>query len=152
MEYNTEKYQQTLFLETIRTGKTPKRSGLGNRLTLLAGYTSAMLCTLKSNIKLPAGHIAEKLGKTNKLEYFKRSWCFRNSKEIYATEQLLSLKMKNTFTKYLGENIVQVGVSYINVFYKNDAVIDWGLLDEDLKKMYPNNCRIDKRGFVYYKK
>ena len=43
-------YKKKLFLETIKNGKTPRRSGLGTRLYNLAGYTDSIYCNIESNM------------------------------------------------------------------------------------------------------
>jgi hypothetical protein len=149
-----ERYNQTVFLETIKTGKMPKRSGLGARLYLLGGFTKVVSSTLKKNIKLKKYNI-EKLrhvsidGFTNRIEFCRGWYDPHNNSTI--SYNLKSDKMDRVFTKYLGTYFFETYQSYSYVYFKPDVVINWGELDDDLMKMYPNKCRVDKRGFVYYK-
>ena len=146
-----EKYNQVVFLETIKTGRAPKRSGLGSRLYLLAGFTGPILCNSKKNVqpnkKIRDSKVSEY---TSRLEFYKNIW---TPMGIHGkvVENLMSNNMKNVLTKYLGSHYLVNGSAYFYVYYKPDVVINWGQLDEDLRIMYPTKCRIDKRGFIYYK-
>jgi len=143
-----EKYNQVVFLETIKTGRAPKRSGLGCRLYLLGGFTEGILCNNKKNVKLRKKDSIHNLaGYTNRLEFFKNAWHLNGNRGV---DRLMSNSMKNVFTKYLGSHHIAIGGAYVFVYYKPDVEINWGQLDEDLKAMYPTKCRIDKRGFIYY--
>lgn len=146
-----EKYNQIIFLETIKTGRTPKRSGLGARLFLLGGFTKPILCTNRKNIANK--HLFNvKRGLTTRLEYYKSSWGYFGGSDVNKTStNLQSDKMKEVFNKYLGDHIIHPWGPYIHVYYNPNTPINWGQLDADLVSMYPNKCRIDKRGFVYFK-
>jgi hypothetical protein len=148
-----ERYNQTVFLETIKMGREPKRSGLGYRLYLLAGFTTAITSISKKNIKLKKYNFykLEKVSvnkTTNRIEFYRHFY------DPFSTNLVLDLKseqMQKTLKKYLGTYLLEFRGAYAYVYYKPDVVINWGELDEDLKNKYPTKCRIDKRGFVYYK-
>jgi hypothetical protein len=88
----------------------------------------------------------------NRLEYYKKSWFpLVGGRELNITPHISSESMRRVFAKYLGSHKVVPSSGYVFVYYKPSTIIDWALLDEDLKTMYPKNHRIDKRGFVYFK-
>jgi hypothetical protein len=137
-----EKYNQTVFLETIKTGKIPKRSGLGGRIFLLAGIKTIISSTCFKNVKPRYLHSLL----TNKIVIYKNY-----SSGYKLVEQITHPNVKSIITKYLGYHVIEYKPNTIEIFYDKDVIPNWALLDNDLKIMYPRNCRIDKRGFVYYK-
>jgi len=152
MDYK-EKYNQTLFLETIKTGKTPKRSGLGTRLMLLAGVTNPVLSTLKKNIKKPLKgneleYVFGETTKLNRIEFYKNTFVYGGTYRIQ--NDIIGDAAKAVFYKYLGRHLIKSNGAYVFVFFSNDIEINWGDLDEALKLKYPKSHRIDKRGFVYF--
>jgi hypothetical protein len=150
-----EHYNQVIFLETIKTGKTPKRSGLGYRLYLLAGFTDPLYATVKKNVYVSKYTFEDYTkvsinGLANRMEYYKSFFNRHNTNNF--NKNLHSNEMQQIFQKYIGDHIiVSDRTNYISVYYKPNVVINWGQLDEDLLKKYPNNCKINKLGFVYYK-
>ena len=152
-----EKYNQIIFLETIKTGKMPKRSGLGYRLYLLAGFTRPIMATCKKNIKIKKYNFDQLNyvsieGLTNRIEFYTGvvyDVVLHNQNSI--SKDLMSPQMETVFRKYLGLHRIVKNGPNTYVYYKPNVVINWGELDDHLQKMHPTKCRIDKRGFVYYK-
>jgi hypothetical protein len=66
-------------------------------------------------------------------------------------DHLFSNNMKNVFEKYLKDYTLIRHWNYIFVYFDPKNTPSWAILDNDLKNMYPNNHRVDKRGFIYYK-
>jgi len=142
-----EKYTKTLFLETIKTGKTPKRSGLGNRLYILGGNTAQILTTLQRNLNPPT-QLKHQPEFSNRISFYINSWNYSSRTVV---DYLYSQDMTNVFRKYLGDYHISRNYAYVFVYFKHDCIISWALLDEELKLKYPHNHRINKYGFVYHK-
>lgn len=150
-EQNLEQeYKKKLFLETIKTGKTPKRSGLGTRLFHLAGFTDNIACTVE-----PTNNTARMF---NEHKHFTKCLRFSvlegfaafNNQKCYR-DKLQSAAMHIAFKKYLKEfRVIRTSIYYM-VYFDPRQVADWAILDADLLALYPKRCRIDKRGFVYLK-
>jgi len=149
-----DQYNKTLFLETIKTGRTPKRSGLGTRLYLLAGFTNIVYTTCKRNLKVK-NYNSSKLqhvsvnGLTNRIEFSRNFYNPYYKHDVVSN--LKSAKMHGVLERFLGEYYFETRIAYAFVYFKPDVEINWGELDHDLRIKYPNKTRVDKRGFVYYK-
>jgi len=144
-----EAYKKNQFIHAIKNdGKIPTRAGLGTRLYLLAGYTrNRPYCTLEK-CDAPLSEHPDK-------ESFNRRLCY--SRQVYnmtsgvIDDHLFSNNMKNVFEKYLKDYALIRHWNYIFVYFDHKNTPSWAMLDNDLKLMYPNNHRVDKRGFIYYK-
>jgi hypothetical protein len=144
-----DQYNKNVFLESIKTGKTPKRAGLGTRLYLLGGFDRIHLpCHVERNANPPFEINIDLPHLTNRLCYRINIWNSNPNEIVY---DLYSNKMRQIYTKYLGEHHVTRNWCFVFVHYNPSIEINWGVLDHDLKEMYPKNHRIDKRGFVYHK-
>jgi len=138
-----DNYKHQLFLETIKNGKTPSRSGLGQRIAILAGHTHIIYSGLQRNVHPTPSGFSEY---TNVLNFYIGN---NNPQKIEALFK--SDSFKDALTKYLGHNIFHKEFYTLRVFFHKDVVPDWAIMDNDLKTMYPKKCKVDKRGFVYYK-
>lgn len=142
-------YKKNQFIHAIKNnGKIPTRSGLGARLYLLAGYSQHRpYCTMENCDPPITGHALD--------HTFTKRLCY--NRYIYKFEKgeienhIFSNQMKDTFQKYLKEYSIYSHWNYIFVYFDPNNLPSWALLDNDLKRMYPNNYRVDKKGFVYYK-
>lgn len=141
-------YKKKLFLETIKNGKTPRRSGLGSRLYNLAGYTDSIYCNIESN--MPVKYFQTKPNLTKVLCYNRNS--YNGSNMINLAPKLTSDKMVQVFEKYLKEYYIHRHWNYIMVLFDPSKVACWSIMDNDLKLMYPKNHMVNKHGFVFYRK
>lgn len=150
MESNLEDiYKKNQFIHAIKNnGKVPTRSGLGGRLYLLAGYTQhRVYCTMEScNAPLTGNPLDYKF--TKRLAYSRYIY---NIKQGTIDDHINSKQMRDTFEKYLKEYEIVNHWNYIFVYFDPNNLPSWALMDNDLKIKYPNNYRVDKKGFVFYK-
>jgi hypothetical protein len=143
-----ENYKKNAFIHAIKTGKVPARSGLGSRLYLLAGFSHDRVpyCTLE-NCDFPKEY-PDKTNLTKRLAYNRYVYSI---KESSFDDAISSKDMRNVFDKYLKDYEIIHHWNYIFVYFDPTNMPSWAVLDNDLKLKYPNNHRVDKRGFVYYK-
>ena len=142
-------YKKNQFIHAIKNdGKLPTRSGLGSRLYLLAGYTRYRpYCTMESCNPPVTG---DPLDHTfiKRLAYSRHVYKF-GKEEI--DNHIFSKSMRDTFQKYLKDYAIVGHWNYIFVYFDPNNIPSWAILDNDLKTMYPDNYRVDKKGFVFYK-
>jgi tRNA G10 N-methylase Trm11 len=140
-------YKKRLFLETIKNGRTPKRSGLGLRLYHLAGFTDNIYCTVEPIKKLKRWDLKSHLTKALYYSIFTHD-SIRNKIKT----NLESDKMLRVFQKYLKDFDTRFYSFRFSVSYDPTKVACWSELDNDLKLMYPKNHIVNDVGFIYYRK
>jgi len=142
-------YKKKLFLETIKNGKTPRRSGLGSRLYLLAGFTGHIPCTME-----PVYHKtfpAFKRHLTKVLRYPKTTYTWGKPRSWDLYKDLETPQMQNVFKKYLKDYYISSRATGYYVYFDPRVTESWGVLDADLLKVHPNKCKISNKGFIYFK-
>jgi len=143
-----ETYKKNQFIEAIKNGKIPTRSGLGSRLYLLAGYTrNRPYCTLET-CNSPLVEHPDRESFTKRLSYSRHVYNMSNGT---IDDHIFSKQMRNVLEKYLKQYALVHHWNYIFIYFDPKNTPSWAILDNDLKNMYPENHKIDKRGFVYYK-
>lgn len=145
-----EVYRKRLFLQTIKNGKTPKRSGLGTRLYHLAGFKDFVHCNIESIINNKYVKIAHP--NLNRVLHYSTYQPFGSTLNKIQIN-LASDEMHRTFQKYLKHFVIVARWgTQVLVYFDSEKVSSWAVLDEDLKSVHPKNYKVSKNGFVYYKK
>jgi hypothetical protein len=140
-----EDYKKKEFINVLQTGKLLIRRGLGDRLFELSGFVS----------NFPFSSLAKNNLKDSKSEFDSvltfwmhsskaKKHIYRSSlyKRTYPTnfQIITSDVFQKVLNYFLGKNKVTNLTTTWTVYF-NKQNVSWGLLDEAIKKTYPNNYK-----------